>query len=73
MSDPLLSQARATARQLREDWRKHRQLCRECSWLTPGRRRYCQAGWAIVTATRVADKRIADLQDIAGEQLQLDL
>lgn len=56
-----LAGAKAALGQLREQWRKHKQLCRTCRELTPIRNRYCDDGWALVKMIRQADQQVIEL------------
>lgn len=61
-----LAGAKAALGQLREQWRRHRQLCRTCRELTHIRNRYCDDGWALVKMIRQADQQVNGLAVPAG-------
>lgn len=53
--------AKAALGQLREQWMRHRQLCRTCRELTHIRNRYCDDGWALVKMIRQANQQVVEL------------
>lgn len=61
-----LAGAKAALGELREQWRRHKQLCRACRELTPVRNRYCDEGWVLVKMIRQASNQVGALAVPAG-------
>lgn len=53
--------AKAVLADLRDQWRRHKQLCRTCRELTHIRNRYCDDGWQLVKMIRQADQQVIEL------------